>query len=72
VSRIAVPTDFCKLKDAGHKPTPGVLDVLIVGEGLAGIGASLRAIEDQLSYVTLEREDAARKQTGTSRGQWPK
>ena len=36
---------------------PGVYDVLIVGAGPGGISASLRAIENQLNYVTLERDE---------------
>ncbi len=38
-------------------PELGVYDVLIVGAGPAGISASLRAIEQKLNYVTLEREE---------------
>jgi putative YpdA family bacillithiol system oxidoreductase len=34
-----------------------VFDVLIVGAGPAGISASLRAIERNLNYVTLEQEE---------------
>ena len=43
--------------------TPGTLeadspyDVLIVGAGPAGISASLRAIEHNLRYITLERDE---------------
>jgi thioredoxin reductase (NADPH) len=36
---------------------PGVYDVLIVGAGPAGITASLRAIENRLSYITIERDE---------------
>jgi thioredoxin reductase (NADPH) len=36
---------------------PGVLDVCIVGAGPAGLSASLRAVEKQLTYVTLEQEE---------------
>jgi putative YpdA family bacillithiol system oxidoreductase len=36
---------------------PGVYDVLIVGAGPAGISASLRAIENKLNYLTLERDE---------------
>jgi thioredoxin reductase (NADPH) len=40
---------------AGDRPG-GVVDVLIVGAGPAGLSASLRAIERELSYATIERE----------------
>ena len=36
---------------------PGVYDVLIVGAGPAGISASLRAIENHLNYLTIERDE---------------
>ena len=39
------------------KPDPGIYDVLIVGAGPAGISASLRAIENKLTYITLERDE---------------
>ena len=42
---------------AGDAADDGAYDVLIVGAGPAGISASLRAIERQLSYVTLEEGD---------------
>ncbi len=35
----------------------GVYDVLIVGAGPAGISASLRAIENKLNYITIERDE---------------
>jgi thioredoxin reductase/Pyruvate/2-oxoacid:ferredoxin oxidoreductase delta subunit len=41
----------------GRATVNGVYDVLIVGAGPAGISASLRAIEQKLSYVTLERDE---------------
>jgi putative YpdA family bacillithiol system oxidoreductase len=37
-----------------HRTVPGVLDVLIVGAGPAGISAALRAIEKKLSYLTVD------------------
>jgi thioredoxin reductase/Pyruvate/2-oxoacid:ferredoxin oxidoreductase delta subunit len=39
----------------GH--VPGMYDVLIVGAGPAGISASLRAIEKNLNYITIERDE---------------
>jgi thioredoxin reductase (NADPH) len=35
----------------------GIYDVLIVGAGPAGISASLRAIENKLSYITIEQDE---------------
>ena len=39
------------------RSVPGIYDVLIVGAGPAGISASLRAIENKLSYITIERDE---------------
>jgi thioredoxin reductase/Pyruvate/2-oxoacid:ferredoxin oxidoreductase delta subunit len=36
---------------------PGIYDLLVVGAGPAGISASLRAIENRLNYITLERDE---------------
>ena len=36
---------------------PAVRDVVIVGAGPGGISASLRAIENKLNYLTLERDE---------------
>ncbi len=38
-------------------PAPGAVDVCIVGAGPGGIAASLRAIENKVSYVTLEQDE---------------
>jgi thioredoxin reductase/Pyruvate/2-oxoacid:ferredoxin oxidoreductase delta subunit len=38
----------------GTRPSPDIHDVLIVGAGPAGISASLRAIEKNLNYITLD------------------
>src|SRR5450755_1468025 len=42
-------------RNRAPRATPGIYDVLIVGAGPAGISASLRAIENKLSYITIER-----------------
>ncbi len=42
--------------DPGNR-ADGIHDVLIVGAGPAGISASLQAIQQGLSYVTLERDE---------------
>jgi thioredoxin reductase/Pyruvate/2-oxoacid:ferredoxin oxidoreductase delta subunit len=41
---------------AAH-PGPGVHDLLVIGAGPAGISASLRAIENKLNYLTIERDE---------------
>ena len=41
----------------GTKPLPGVADVVIVGAGPAGLTASLRAIEKNLNYITIEESE---------------
>jgi thioredoxin reductase (NADPH) len=46
-----------RLMKPSFRSVPGVYDVLIVGAGPAGISASLRAIENRLSYVTIERDE---------------
>jgi thioredoxin reductase (NADPH) len=39
------------------RAVPDVYDLLIVGAGPAGISASLRAIENKLKYITIERDE---------------
>ena len=46
-----------RLKENPIPPVPGVYDILIVGAGPAGISASLRAIENKMNYITLERDE---------------
>jgi putative YpdA family bacillithiol system oxidoreductase len=55
--RDCIDTIVAKLKANPVAPVEGVYDVLIVGAGPAGISASLRAIENKLSYLTLERDE---------------
>ncbi len=56
--RQCVDTIAQRLKATGSgKSAPGVYDVLIVGAGPGGISASLRAIENQLDYVTVEQDE---------------
>ncbi len=46
---------IASLRTAGA--TPDIYDAVIVGAGPAGISASLRAIENKLNYVTIERDE---------------
>src|SRR5579862_6890773 len=56
--RDCIDTIAVRLKSTGSAQTiPGIYDVLIVGAGPAGISASLRAIENKLNYLTLERDE---------------
>jgi thioredoxin reductase (NADPH) len=46
-----------RLAAAGTAGTKGIYDVLVIGAGPAGISASLRAIEQKLNYITIERDE---------------
>jgi thioredoxin reductase (NADPH) len=47
-----------RLKAMGNaRSAPDVCDVLVVGAGPGGISASLRAIENKLSYITVEQDE---------------
>jgi len=54
--RACVDTIGARLQTRGNS-APGVLDLLIVGAGPAGISASLRAIERKLNYLTVEQDE---------------
>jgi thioredoxin reductase (NADPH) len=56
--RDCVDTIAARFKGNGAgQGIPGVFDILIIGAGPAGISASLRAIENKLNYITLERDE---------------
>jgi thioredoxin reductase (NADPH) len=56
--RDCMDTIAARLKaNGGVRSAAGVYDVLVIGAGPAGISASLRAIENKLNYLTLERDE---------------
>ena len=56
--RDCVDTITNRVKTMGAaRSVPGVCDVLVVGAGPGGISASLRAIENKLSYITVEQDE---------------
>src|SRR6201987_3715067 len=55
--RDCVDTIATRLKAQPIQPMAGVHDIVIIGAGPAGISASLRAIENKLKYLTIERDE---------------
>lgn len=56
--RDCVDTVAARMQASGApQAIPGVFDLLVVGAGPAGISASLRAIEQKLNYITIERDE---------------
>jgi thioredoxin reductase/Pyruvate/2-oxoacid:ferredoxin oxidoreductase delta subunit len=55
--RDCIDTITARLKSAARSTTPDVYDVLIVGAGPAGISASLRAIENRITHITIEQDE---------------
>ena len=55
--RDCVDTITQRLAGSGVARVPEVYDIVIVGAGPAGISASLRATENKLSYLTIERDE---------------
>lgn len=45
------------LKGSGSEESKNLLDLLIVGAGPAGIGASLAAIQKKLNFMTIDQDD---------------
>jgi len=46
-----------RLTASGKPNAADVFDVLVIGAGPAGISSSLRAIEQKLKYITIERDE---------------
>lgn len=55
--RDCVDTVTSRMNGQRGSSAPGVLDLLIVGAGPAGISASLRAMERKLNYLTIEQDE---------------
>jgi putative YpdA family bacillithiol system oxidoreductase len=56
--RDCVDTIASRLKQpSSPRSAEGVLDLIVIGAGPAGISASLRAIEHKLKYLTIERDE---------------
>lgn len=55
--RDCVDTVSARMNGTRPSASAGVLDLLIVGAGPAGISASLRAMERKLNYMTVEQDE---------------
>ena len=55
--RDCIDTISRRLAESGASGNAEVYDVIIVGAGPAGISASLRATENKLRYLTIERDE---------------
>lgn len=55
--RDCIDTIMARLEANRGSKIPGVTDVLIVGAGPAGLTASLRAIEKNVDYITIEESE---------------
>ncbi len=55
--RDCVDTIAARLRANATAVAPGVHDLIVIGAGPAGISASLRAIEQKLNYLTIERDE---------------
>jgi thioredoxin reductase (NADPH) len=55
--RDCVDTIATRLRAGGTQVAPSVHDLIVIGAGPAGISASLRAIEQKLNYLTIERDE---------------
>jgi putative YpdA family bacillithiol system oxidoreductase len=55
--RECVDTIAQRLSSTGSRAAGDIYDLLIVGAGPAGISASLRAVEKNLKYVTVEQDE---------------
>jgi len=45
-------------REKGYKRDDGIIDLLIIGAGPAGISASLQAMQEKLNAITIDQEDS--------------